>query len=50
MNRPAMNEAKVAACMKRGGTRAKCMKEAYGDAKGGDAKRKKKAAPKRSSY
>ncbi len=44
MDKPKMNEAKVKACIKKGGTRAKCMKEAYPDKKGGDDKGKKKPA------
>ncbi len=44
--KPMMNEAKVKACMKKGGSRAQCMKEAYPDKKGGDAKKKKSSSKK----
>jgi hypothetical protein len=52
MLRPQMNEAKVKACMKRGGSRAQCMKEAYPDKGGKKTSSGKKPNPfsKRSSY
>lgn len=49
MDRPTMNEARMRACMKRGRTRAQCMKEVYpeGEPKTGGKKKGggKKAPP-----
>jgi hypothetical protein len=43
--KPMMNEAKVKACMKRGGSRAQCMKDAYPD-KGKSSSKKKSSGKK----
>lgn len=48
--RPTMNRQKVEQCVKRGGSREKCMKEAYPERGGEKGGKRSKKAPRRSSY